>query len=95
MCLYVIGGNMQNTITQEHIDALIRESQVSVKTVFSKCTIVAVQLKNGFVIVESSSCVDPMNYSEAMGTAICMERIKNRLWELEGYKLQNELVKGE
>ena len=52
---------MQNTITQEHIDALIRESQVSVKTVFSKCTIVAVQLKNGFVIVESSSCVDPMN----------------------------------
>lgn len=80
-----------NTVTQEHIDNLIRESQVSVKTVFAKCTIVAVQLKNGFVIVESSSCVDPINYNEAMGISICMERIKNKLWELEGYKLQNEL----
>ena len=45
----------------------------------------------GFVIVESSSCVDPINYSEVMGTSICIDRIKNKLWELEGYKLQNEL----
>lgn len=81
----------KNTVTQEQIDNMIREAQVSVKTVFAKCTIVAVQLKNGFVIVESSSCVDPMNYNEAQGMAICMERIKNKLWELEGYKLQNEL----
>ena len=81
----------KNTITQEQIDALIRESQISVKTVFGKCTIVAVQLKNGFVLVESSSCVDPLNYNEAMGMAICIDRIKNKLWELEGYKLQNEL----
>ena len=81
----------KNTITQEHIDALIRESQINVKTVFGKCTIVAVQLKNGFVLVESSSCVDPLNYNEAMGMSICIDRIKNKLWELEGYKLQNEL----
>lgn len=80
-----------NTITQAQIDKMIQESQIQVKTVFGKCTIVAVQLKNGFVLVESSSCVDPMNYSEAMGMAICIERIKNKLWELEGYKLQNEI----
>lgn len=80
-----------NTITQAQIDKMIQESQIQVKTVFGKCTIVAVQLKNGFVLVESSSCVDLMNYSEAMGMAICIERIKNKLWELEGYKLQNEL----
>lgn len=80
-----------NTITQAQIDKMIQESQIQVKTVFGKCTIVAVQLKNGFVLVESSSCVDPINYSEAMGMAICIERIKNKLWELEGYKLQNEL----
>ena len=84
-----MGSN--NTITQAQIDKMIQESQIQVKTVFGKCTIVAVQLKNGFVLVESSSCVDPMNYSEAMGMAICIERIKNKLWELEGYKLQNEI----
>lgn len=80
-----------NTITQAHIDNLIKEAQVNVKTVFGKCTIVAVQLKNGFVLVESSACVSPLNYDEAMGMSICIERIKNKLWELEGYRLQNEL----
>ena len=82
---------IKNTVTQQQIDNLIEEAQVSVKTVFDKCTIVAVQLKNGFVLVESSSCVDPVNYCEAQGIAICMEKIKDKLWELEGYKLQNEL----
>lgn len=81
----------KNTITQADIDKLISEAQISVKTVFAKCTIVAVELKNGFVLVESSACVDPMNYNEAMGMSICIEKIKNRLWELEGYRLQNEL----
>ena len=76
-------------VTQEHIDNLIRESQINVKTVFGKCTIVSVQLKNGFVIVESNTCVNPINYDEAMGTSICIEKIKNKLLELEGYKLQN------
>lgn len=78
----------KNTITQSDIDNLIARSQINVKTVFGKCTVVAVQLPNGFVLVESSACVDPMNYSEAQGMAICIERIKNKLWELEGYNLQ-------
>ena len=81
----------KNSVTQAQINALVEEAQINVKTIFGKCTVVAVQLKNGFVIVESSSCVDPMNYNETMGIAICMERIKDRLWELEGYKLQCEL----
>lgn len=81
----------KNSITQAEIDKLIAEAQINVKTVFGKCTVVAVQLKNGFVLVESSSCVSPLNYDEAMGMSICIEKIKNKLWELEGYKLQNEL----
>ena len=82
---------MQNTITQSDIDSLIGRSQVSVTNCFGKCTIVSVQLPNGFVLVESSACVSPMNYNEAMGISICMEKIKNKLWELEGYRLQCEL----
>ena len=79
----------KNTITQADIDGIISKSQIKVQTVFGKCTIVSVQLPNGFVIVESSACVDPINYNEATGTSICMNKIKDRLWELEGYKLQN------
>lgn len=79
------------TVTQEHIDAIIEASDVAVTTAYDKCTVVNVKLPNGFVITESSACVDPRNYDKEMGIEICMEKIKNKLWELEGYKLQCEL----
>ena len=53
--------------------------------------IVVCKLANGFVITESSGAVDPANYSEEIGKEVCMERIINKLWELEGYKLSCEL----
>ena len=79
---------MSNTVTQERIDYLIDSAIIEVKTVFDKCTVVALKTVDGFVIVESSACVDAVNYNEEIGKQICMERIKNKLWELEGYKLQ-------
>lgn len=51
-------------------------------------TVVRGVLKNGFVIVESSSCVDPTNYSEKMGEEICLGKIKDKIWELLGFLLQ-------
>lgn len=86
---------MKNTITQEHINKLFIESEKDVQTVFGKCTVMACKLKNGFIIVESSACVDPSNYDFNMGVEICEERIKNKLWELEGYKLQCLLQGGD
>ena len=82
---------MNNTVTHEQIADLIIKSKVEVKTIFDKCTIVTVQLPNGFVITESSACVDPANYDKAIGYHICMERIENKLWELEGYCLQKKI----
>jgi Phage protein (N4 Gp49/phage Sf6 gene 66) family len=83
----------QNKVTPEHIAEIIGQSTVDIKSVFGKTTIVSVQLPNGFVIVESSSCVDPVNYNEDLGAEICFQRIENKLWELEGYVLQNALAK--
>lgn len=81
-----------NTVTEEYIDRLLDEAQVAVvDRVFDKCIIVSAQLKNGFVITESSACVSPENYDKEIGFDICMNRIKNKLWELEGYRLQCEL----
>ena len=77
-----------NTVTEEQINKIIENADVKVKSVFGKCTIVTVQLNNGFVITESSACVDPINYDEVIGINICMDKIKNKLWELEGYRLQ-------
>lgn len=82
----------ENIVNKEHIDDLFERSDVNVQTVFNKTTIVSAKLPNGFVIVESTGCVDPANYSEEIGKNICVERIKNKLWELEGYLLQDKLA---
>ena len=79
------------TITQDYIDNIIANSVVTVDTVFDKCTIVSCKLPNGFVIVESSACVSPENYDEDMGINICLSKIEDKIWELEGYRLQCEL----
>lgn len=79
------------TVTQEYIDEIIENSTFDVKTVFDKCTIVTCKLPNGFVIVESSACVSPENYDEEIGMEICLKKIKDKVWELEGYMLQQYL----
>lgn len=53
-----------------------------------KTTIVYATLSNGFIIVESSSCVDPANYSVEIGTEICLEKIYDQIWGLLGFMLQ-------
>lgn len=80
-----------NTVTKEIIEEIMTKSNIIVNTVFDKCTVVSCRLPNGFVIVESSSCVDPNNYDEDMGVEICLDRIENKVWELEGYRLQEKL----
>jgi len=80
-----------NYVPKETIDDLIARSEITVKTFFGKTTVVAMKLPNGFVLVESSSCVDPLNYDEAIGVQICKQRLEARLWELEGYRLQERL----
>ena len=78
-------------VTQERIDHLMATADIQVETIFGKCTRVAVQLENGFILTESSACVDPANYDHKMGEEICLEHIRNKLWELEGYALQERL----
>ncbi len=74
----------------EKIEKLMAEADINVTTFFGKTTVVAAQFPNGFVITESSSCVDPRAYDEEEGKQICLKRIKERLWEMEGYFLQEQ-----
>lgn len=81
----------KNTVTAEQIQGIMDNSTIRVETIFGKCTVVACQIPNGFILIESSACVDPENYDVQLGYNICIERIKNKVWELEGYKLQSKL----
>lgn len=48
----------KNKVTQEQIAKLIAEAKIDVATVQEKCTVVTVTLKSGFILSESSACVD-------------------------------------
>lgn len=79
-----VGQN--NTITQENVDMFI--ASVQDFKLGEKTTTVMVTLVNGFVIVESSSCVDPANFNQEIGKDICMEKVKDKIWGLLGFLLQ-------
>ena len=84
---------MTNTVKKEQIEEILQKSRVHVSTLFEKVAMVSVQLPNGFVITETSGAVDKENYDLEIGKEICMKRIEDKLWELEGYVLQSELNK--
>ena len=85
-----IGDKPLKGVSTEKIERLMSEANINVTTLFGKTTMVAAQFPNGFVITESSSCVDPKVYSEEEGKRICLEHIKERLWEMEGYFVQEQ-----
>lgn len=88
--VFMIGGKMTEIkVTEAHIDYIMEKTDFSdLVAVHGKTTIVIAKLPNGFVIVESSSCVDPANYNHDLGVKLCKERIRDKIWMLEGYMLQ-------
>ena len=79
-----VGNN--NTIVEKNISDFILD--YNVKQWGEKTTIVMASLANGFILTESSSCVDAANFNMDIGESICKEKIKNRLWEMLGFLLQ-------
>lgn len=79
-----VGDN--NTITNDNVDNFIIRYEDF--TIGDKTTVVRAVLANNFVVVDSSSCVDPKNFNQEIGTSICKDRIKGKVWELLGFLLQ-------
>ena len=61
---------------------------VDAKKMGEKTTVTRATLINGFEMVDGSSCVDPKNYNEELGTKICVERMREKTWMLLGFVLQ-------
>ena len=74
------------SIGQQMVNDFI--DKVESMTMGEKTTVTQITLKNGFIITESSSCVDPKNYSMEIGEEINLEHAKNKIWELLGFLLQ-------
>ena len=57
-------------------------------------TLCFMHLYCGFLIIGKSACVDPAKYNQALGEKYAYEDAVNKMWELEGYLLANELYEG-
>ena len=79
-----VGEN--NTITETNVKDFVAGMEVSQWG--DKTTIVNATLQNGFVITESSSCVDPENFNMDIGASICRDKIYNQVWRMLGFVLQ-------
>lgn len=73
-------------LSKDHVDCIIKNSNVRSFKVEPKTTVVSVVLPCGFTIVESSSCISEEYYNHEVGVDLCLQRIKEKLWELEGYR---------
>lgn len=81
-----------NRVTQDQVLKIMLDSEFEVfHRVFGKQCIVIAKLPSGFVITGESACVDPDNYDEGIGVMLARKKIEDKIWELEGYKLQCKL----
>ena len=81
-------------VTQKEVDDNMKDVLVRTVEEFGKpCTYVTVRMKNGFTLRESTTCVDPANYSEEIGKEICLKHIEDKRGFLLGYALQEKAFK--
>ena len=85
---------MKNTVTAEQVEANMQDVIVRTLDDFGKpTTYVTIRMQNGFTLRESTTCVDPANYSEEIGKEICLKRLEDKVWFLLGYQLQEDLYR--
>lgn len=82
-------------ISRKMIDNILDNSEIISDSVFDNCTIVACQLPNGYTIVEYSPCMSPDNYDYDKGFDICMKKIREKVAELEAYRILTDKYEDE
>ncbi len=83
---YRVIEGQNNSISPQDVEEFIAD--VEAIQLGEKTTVVKATLANGFILVESSSCVDAANFSMDIGREICMEKIRDKVWFLLGFLLQ-------
>ena len=82
---------IKNTVTKEHLDGLVAQSDVEYAVFGNKLTVAVITLPTNFKVTGEASCVDANNFDKALGEKYALENAVEKLWELEGYLLANKL----
>lgn len=84
---------LRTSVTIDHIMSKIEKSVYTLLPE-TTTTICQVFMKNGYVVIGTSACVDKSRYNQALGEKYSFENAINKLWPLEGYLLSEELFNG-
>lgn len=77
-------------LTPDHIDATIIDEDYFR---FPDTTVTAclLTLRNGYTVLGESACASPENFDAELGRKIARDNARNRIWQLEGYLLREQL----
>ena len=81
---YLPQGQDDSRVTEEMVDNFIVRHQ---STRMGNHTVVLVELRNGFTLIEESACVDPANYDQELGEKYALAKAKKKVWHLLGFLL--------
>ena len=82
---------IKNTVTKEHLDDLVAQSNVEYAVFGNKLTVAVITLPTNFKVTGEASCVDANNFDKELGEKYALANAVEKLWELEGYLLANKL----
>ena len=79
-------------VTPEHLENVISTESYFVfpETTFTACLLT---LRNGYNVLGESACASPENFDAELGRKIARTNAVNKIWQLEGYLLKEELSK--
>lgn len=53
-----------------------------------KTMVCCLTLENGYEVIGSAACVDPLDFDDAIGKELSYKDAENNVWKLEGYLVQ-------
>lgn len=84
-------STIRNKVTKEDLNDLVSKSEITYTNPVGTLTHCAVKLPCGYTVTGESACVDPLNYNKELGETYALEKVLDKLWELEGYLLSNDI----
>jgi len=83
---------MRTKVTKEDVQAKIAGVEYFIMP-DGRTTIAHVTLRNGFTVRGESACVNAVNFNKELGEQYALEKAFDKIWELEGYLLAEQLNK--
>ena len=80
-------------VTKQQIDDLISGAkEIQYHVMAETVTVCCVTLSCGFRVVAYSACISPENFDSEIGQKVALDNVREKLWELEGYRLRSEMA---